>query len=223
MPLVWGRWTSHLPMIGKKIQNPPMISSVAVVFFLSGFWHGSTLPFVIWGILQAAYRVGEELCHRFLGKPKKKPPFSLVLAKRSGVFLLWTISLVFFKMGSSVTAQGTPYTVGDCFAFLGRAVQNLSLSRFINEFFADIQKGFYAKPIMAVGWIVFVLLGLSFAFWLDWLRNSKFKNNATELVLAAQQPAVRWVIDYSFVLFILIGLIIQNGGMNAQGFAYANF
>ena len=44
-----------------------MISSVAMVFFLSGFWHGSTLPFVVWGLLQAAYRVGEELLHQKLG------------------------------------------------------------------------------------------------------------------------------------------------------------
>ena len=223
MPLVWGRWTTHLPMIGKRVQNPPMISSVAVVFFLSGFWHGSTLPFVIWGILQAVYRVGEELCHRFIGKPKKKPPFYLILAKRSGVFILWSISLVFFKMGSSVTSQGTPFTVQDCFAFLAQMLQNLSPARFVSEFLTDIQTGFYAKPIMVAGWIAFVFAGLAFAFWMDWLRNSKFKNKAAELVIVAQRPAIRWAIDYALIIFILIGLIIQNGGMNAQGFAYANF
>ena len=32
-----------------------------IVFFVSGFWHGSTAPFVLWGLLQALYRVGEEL------------------------------------------------------------------------------------------------------------------------------------------------------------------
>ena len=44
------------------------------VFFVSGFWHGNTLPFVVWGLLQACYRLGEELLHRRLGKPKKKAP-----------------------------------------------------------------------------------------------------------------------------------------------------
>lgn len=223
MPLVWGRWTSHLPIIGKRVQNPPMISSVAMVFFLSGFWHGSTLPFVIWGTLQAVYRVGEELLHRFVGKPKKKPSFLIVWAKRSVVFVLWSLSLVFFKMGSSVTAQGNPYSVTDCFKYLLGMLQGFSPVRFGQEFMADIQTGFYAKPIMVLGWIGFVAAGLALAFWLDWLRNTKYKNKAAELVLSAQKPAIRWMIDYALVVFILVGLIIQNGGMSAQGFAYANF
>lgn len=223
MPLVWGRWTSHLPIIGKRVQNPPMISSVAIVFFVSGFWHGSTLPFVVWGILQAAYRVGEELLHRYLGKPKKKPSLSLVWAKRVGVFALWTLSLVFFKMGSASNAQGDAFSVQDCFAYLGGMLHQLSPVQFAAEWYADIQAAFYAKPIMAFGWLAFVAAGLALAIWLDWLRSSKFKNKAAELVLAAQSPTLRWTIDYALVIFILIGFIIQNGGMNAQGFAYANF
>lgn len=222
MPLVWGRWTSHLPIIGKKVLNPPMISSVAIVFLISGFWHGSTFPFVVWGILQACYRVGEELLHRFYGKPKKNPSFSLVLWKRASVFLLWSASLVFFKMGSSTTGNGLPFSIADGFQYLGGIFSQLSPQRFIQEFLLDIQQGFYAKPIMVIGWILFVSATLCFAFWLDWTRN-KQKNKGIELVIAAQNPRLKWFIDYTLIIGILVGLIIQNGGMNAQGFAYANF
>ena len=70
------------------------------VFFASGFWHGSTAPFIIWGLLQAVYRVGEELLHRRFGKPKKRgTPARVLWGKRVVVFVLWTISMVFFRVG----------------------------------------------------------------------------------------------------------------------------
>ena len=221
MPLVWGRWTSRLPIIGKKVTKPPMISSVAVVFFLSGFWHGSTLPFVVWGILQAVYRVGEELLHQKLGKPKKKAPAHTVWAKRAAVFALWTLSLVFFKMGSG--ADGKLFTVQDGFAYLAGMVQGLSPARFAGEWLADVQAGFYAKPVMAAGWLVFIALTLALAFWLDWRRNFACKNRPAEQMLASLSPRVRWCVYYALVIGILIGLVMQSGGLNAPGFAYANF
>lgn len=221
MPLVWGRWTSHLPIIGKKVEKPPMISSVAMVFFLSGFWHGSTLPFVVWGLLQAAYRVGEELLHQKLGKPRKRPPAWMVWSKRAGVFCLWTLSLVFFKMGSG--AAGKRFSVADGFGYLAGMVRGLSPVRFASEWLADVQAGFYAKPIMAAGWLAFVVLCLALAVWMDWQRNFRFKNKPLEQVLSGQKTAVRWAVDYAMVIAILVGLIIQSGGLAGQSFAYANF
>ena len=63
MPLAW----ADLGRFGRL----PTELCVFCVFFASGFWHGSTAPFIIWGLLQAVYRVGEELLHRRFGKPKK--------------------------------------------------------------------------------------------------------------------------------------------------------
>jgi len=64
MPLAW----ADLGRFGRL----PTELCVFCVFFASGFWHGSTAPFIIWGLLQAVYRVGEELLHRRFGKPKKR-------------------------------------------------------------------------------------------------------------------------------------------------------
>ena len=85
MPLAWAD-TEKLTF-GRLRRLPPEIC-VFVVFFVSGFWHGNTLPFVVWGLLQALYRVGEEILHRTLGKPKKKAPARVLWAKRAGVFVL---------------------------------------------------------------------------------------------------------------------------------------
>ena len=63
--------------------------------------------------MKACYRLGEELLHRRLGKPKKKAPARVQWAKRAGVFALWCVSMVFFRVGSSPAAA--PRAVGDAF------------------------------------------------------------------------------------------------------------
>ena len=106
MPLAWADVSG---LTGGKIQRLPAEFCVFTVFFVSGFWHGNTLPFVIWGLLQACYRLGEELMHRRFGKPKKKAPAKTLWAKRAGVFVLWTISMVFFCVGMSGAAYNGFY------------------------------------------------------------------------------------------------------------------
>ena len=78
-------------MIAIASMRPTEISVLTnSVFFASGFWHGSTAPFIIWGLLQAVYRVGEELLHRRFGKPKKRgTPARVLWGKRVVVFVLW--------------------------------------------------------------------------------------------------------------------------------------
>ena len=68
-----------------------------------------------------------------------------------------------------------------------------------------------------------MVLCLALAFWMDWQRNFRFKNKPLEQVLSGQKTAVRWAVDYAMVIAILVGLIIQSGGLAGQSFAYANF
>lgn len=71
MPLAWADVSG---LTGGRIQRLPAEFCVFTVFFVSGFWHGNTLPFVIWGLLQACYRLGEELMHRPLRQAQKESP-----------------------------------------------------------------------------------------------------------------------------------------------------
>ena len=111
-PLVWFD-ASRLPLIGRKVERFSPVFCVFCVFFISGFWHGSTLPFVVWGLLQGLYRAGEEIAHQKLGKPKKKAPARVLWAKRAGVFTLWSFGMIFFAMGSNVGGQRS---LSDAFA-----------------------------------------------------------------------------------------------------------
>ena len=222
-PLVWAD-ASRIPLLGKKIQRFSPVFCVFCVFFISGFWHGSTLPFVVWGLLQGLYRAGEEIAHQKLGKPKRKAPKHVLWAKRAGVFTLWSFGMVFFAMGSNVgAAAGESRSIADAFAILSGYFRGWSPARFASESWQAILSGFYAQNLMAIAWVLFLTLTLSLAFWLDTKRNFQFKNKDEERVLAAQKPLVRWVLYYALVLFIFAGLVMQNGGFAGGSFAYGGF
>ena len=153
MPLAWADVSG---LTGGKISRLPAEFCVFTVFFVSGFWHGNTLPFVVWGLLQASYRLGEELLHRRLGKPKKKAPARVLWVKRAGVFVLWCVSMVFFRVGSSPAAA--PLTVGDAFAYLGRCFMGWGPARFASELYAAASGGFYANAIMVAAYSYMALV-----------------------------------------------------------------
>ena len=190
MPLAWADVSG---LTGGKISRLPAEFCVFTVFFVSGFWHGNTLPFVVWGLLQASYRLGEELLHRRLGKPKKKAPARVLWAKRAGVFVLWCVSMVFFRVGSSSAAA--PLTVGDAFAYLGRCFMGWGPARFASELYAAASDGFYANAIMVAAYYGFVALVLALAFYLDTRRAFAFKNKPSEICLANEKH--RWAVYYA--------------------------
>lgn len=217
MPLAWADVSG---VTHGRLTRLPAEVCVFTVFFVSGFWHGNTLSFVVWGLLQACYRLGEELLHRRLGKPKKKAPARVQWAKRAGVFALWCVSMVFFRVGSSPAAA--PLTVGDAFRYLGGCFLNWAPARFAAELYAAASNGFYANAIMVAAYYAFTVLVLALAFYLDARRAFAFKNKPAEICLAKEKH--RWAIYYALVIALLIGYIMQSGGFGSSGFGmYAGF
>ncbi len=219
MPLVWSRWTSKIPVIGKKIgDKPPVISSVAIVFIISGFWHGSTLPFVVWGLLQAAYRVGEELLHKWYKKPAKKPKMPLRIFKTASVFVLWSTSLVFFRVG--LMPGGT---VGDAFLYISRQFSGVSLNNFITQTSSAVMAGFYSREFMAIAYILYAVVVVGIGIMCD--KIERFNNGGKNIItaLAVKPTAVRWVCYYIMITCIIVGFIMQSGGFGTVSFAYAQF
>ena len=214
MPLAWAD-VSKLTR-GRR-ERLPVWLCLLCVFLVSGFWHGNTLPYVLWGLLQAVYRIGEEVLHRRLGKPKKKAPAAQQWGKRAVVFALWTFSMVFFCIG----ADGTLGTA-DCFGYLAGCVQGLSPARFAGELYSAVYDGFYPHAVMVAGYYAFLALALALAFRLDWHRNFTCKNRPAEQALAALPR--RRAVYYLLIVCILVGLILSNGGFGSTNFsAYAGF
>lgn len=217
MPLAWADTEK---LTGGRLRRLPSEFCVFCVFFLSGFWHGNTLPFIVWGLLQAAYRVGEELCHRRFGKPRKKAPAAQQWAKRGGVFALWCISMVFFRVGSA--GAGENLQLGDAFAYLGRCCTGWSPARFAQQAYSAAYTAFYANPLMVCAYYAFAAVVLGFGIYLDYRRAFHYKNKPAETCLAAEKH--RWVLYYALVALLLVGYILQSGGFGSSGFGmYAGY
>jgi alginate O-acetyltransferase complex protein AlgI len=66
----WGRWHISLstwfrdylyvPLGGNRLSKGKWVRNIAVVFLLSGLWHGAAWNFVVWGALHGLYLVGWE-------------------------------------------------------------------------------------------------------------------------------------------------------------------
>ncbi len=219
MPLVWSRWPTRLPIVGKYIKDsPPVISSVAIVFIISGFWHGSTWPFVIWGVLQAVFRVGEELLHKYYKKPAKKPKLALRVFKTVSVFSLWSSALVFFRIG---LMEGG--TIADGFSYLYRQFTGISFTQFLTQTSLAIQNGFYTRPLMVVFYIAYMLFVLLIAFYCDKLQHFNYKGKHISTIVAQKSTLIKWCIYYTLIGCILLGFIMQSGGFGTVSFAYAQF
>lgn len=217
-PLVWSRWTSRIPVLGRHVQKPPVISSVALVFFISGFWHGSTWCFVFWGILQAVFRVGEELLHKYYKKPAKHPKLPVRILKTACVFYLWAASHVFFRIGfnaDGTVAQGMRY-FADTFV-------NASPAAFVQSFVRAVENGFYTRPIMVAAYCAYIVLVLGIGLFADWVQIFRLRDRHISTAIGTLPRVRRWVCYYALLALILAGFVMQSGGFGTVSFAYANF
>lgn len=79
----WFRSYVYIPLGGNRRGMPRTVFNLAVVWFLTGVWHGASWNFIIWGTLYGALIIVEKL---FLGKLLEKLP--------SAISWLYTILLV---------------------------------------------------------------------------------------------------------------------------------
>ncbi|MBQ7284585.1 MAG: MBOAT family protein, partial [Oscillospiraceae bacterium] len=142
----WNRWHIslsswfgsyvYIPLGGNRKGEMRKYINIAIIFLLSGLWHGSAWTFIIWGALHAIYRVGEEVLRKFSKNPTEKPTGIKYWFKVAVVFGLFTFSMIFFRAN----------TVGDAFYYVTHLVGNFSPSVFMDDVFRAVGHGFDFTP-----------------------------------------------------------------------------
>ena len=94
------RWFTdyvYIPLGGNRKGFARQCRNVLVVFLLSGFWHGASWNFVVWGLIHGIYMVGA-MCFSRIRKERKRilPPVAGWLL----TMLLVNIAWVFFRAPS---------------------------------------------------------------------------------------------------------------------------
>lgn len=100
----WFRDYVYIPLGGNRCSKGKWLRNIAVVWLLTGLWHGAAWNFVLWGVMFGALLMIEKL---WLGKPLAKAPGIL---SRVYVLFIVLVSFVIFNAAS----------IGDAFSVLGR-------------------------------------------------------------------------------------------------------
>ena len=169
----WFRDYVYFPMGGNRVKMPRWILNIAVVFVLSGFWHGANWTFIFWG---GSYALIYLIEHAFRKNVKLDFSKNLILSKiLHGVaimknFVLVTLIWVFF-----------------------RAV-NLSQ---IKQFYASIYHNFHVKDDFVVGRKIWLFLAF-FVVMDVILRKSRFDTWCSN-----RSFVVRWLIYAVMLFLII--------------------
>ena len=100
----WFRDYVYFPLGGSRVKKGKILRNLLIVWLLTGIWHGSTLTFVLWGLIHGLAQILEKYPLR--GMLEKTPKCLRWL----GTMLLVNVAWVFFSAP----------TVGDAFLWAGR-------------------------------------------------------------------------------------------------------
>lgn len=92
----WFRDYVYIPLGGNKAGSFKRYVNIAIVFILSGLWHGSTWNFVLWGALHAFFSIVYDLVFSKLYLVKKIPE----LIGSAITFFVVSFAFIFFRMPS---------------------------------------------------------------------------------------------------------------------------
>lgn len=169
----WGRWHIslstwfrdylYIPLGGNRVKFNRYLFNIAIVFIISGIWHGANWTFIIWGTLHAVYQVCYILYERYV--ERKQLNRTGLLWRFTGWFTTMsavTIAWVFFRADS----------VKDAWTVIKNIVTFKAPKEFSMVLLDAEQKGGFGNTSM--------LLLLVFATLMVWIER-RYKAGLTEL------------------------------------------
>ncbi|HZL37419.1 MAG TPA: MBOAT family O-acyltransferase [Tepidisphaeraceae bacterium] len=184
----WFRDYLYIPLGGSRVSLPRWVFNVMVVFVISGWWHGASWTFAIWGALHGIYLICSRLTRGLRARIAaftgiSRHPLAHDIWRVFATFNLVALAWVFFRADS----------VRDAW---------LVLSRMIGP-------GFFRKNTLANGLMNLPLftindiwLGAGLTVFLqavEWYESASRKRP----IVKPQPRWVRWPAYYALVLMIL--------------------
>ncbi len=180
IPEFWTRWHIslstwfkdyvYIPLGGSRAGKWRWYRNFAIVFLISGIWHGAAWTFIIWGALHAFYAIFGIMTNDFRNKLAErtglaKLPSLHKFINQIVVFILVTFAWIFFRAGSMDKAK----------AVIDRLL-SFDISLNLNEL--TMHKG----PMnLLVSFFVIGLLALSYLLPV----NLKLRNNLLFLIVTS--------------------------------------
>ncbi len=193
---LWKRWhislTSFLrdyiyfPLGGSRKGTLRTYLNVIIIFAISGIWHGSTVNFLIWGLLNGLLMVASKASIPYREKLQKKNPlyrsrFLKAVIQCGCVYALFTVCIVFFR------AQDIQQAVQIYTGLFSGWVQTLTSPTAIIT----------GLKTMGIGRTAILLVGGGCAIveWVEYAAEKQGKTVGTWL--HQQKPLIRWAAYYA--------------------------
>lgn len=183
----WFRDYLYIPLGGNRKSNILRERNRMIVFAVSGLWHGASLSFVFWGILNGIYQMAEGMGERLIRKVSGENGrgmycFGKRLFRTVFTFVLITFAWLFFRSGSLGEAKNILSSMYHCNNWLvlldgslyelgiGRHYMGILMLSILTLFIVDYQKYkgkdavalFYSQNwcfrVIAILMLVFVIL-----------------------------------------------------------------
>ena len=188
----WFRDYVYIPLGGNRVGTLRRYGNVAVVFLVSGFWHGANWTFLIWGALHTVFNLGT-MALREWGVLRRLPDsWPVKVLGGLTTFGLVSFAWIFFRASSLSDALSLVKTLG---VWRGWSVEWQSL-----EYWA-LRTGDPRPPFRIVfAGVVLIALGLG---------DSLIEENKARLSLP-QLRTLRPVLYAAMVVFFLLFAIFDD-------------
>lgn len=157
----WFRDYIYIPLGGNRVSLPRHIFNMFIVWFLTGFWHGASWNYIIWGLYFFVFLVIEK--YVFGNKFEKVPKIfrhlyalivilvGWVIFKEENSFLLLKYLKAMFSVGLKPTIGGVTYYLKEYYIeiFLGIIFSTNILKAF--------EKGKKTIPAISIYFILLIL------------------------------------------------------------------
>lgn len=172
----WFRDYMYIPLGGSKGGNWVRIRNTFIIFLVSGFWHGASWTFIIWGGLNALFilpsiifktnRVNLDVVAANSLYPSVKELFQMVLT-----FGLTTFAWIFFRSES----------VSEAILYI-RRILSVTLTKL---------------PQKDIAWLIPIIIAF---VTIEWIGR---KNNFAIEKLNIKSKIIRWAFYYVIVAFVI--------------------
>jgi len=193
----WRRW--HISLISwltdyiytplafafRNYKLGGVVIAIMVTFSLSGLWHGATLPFLVWGVLQGIVLSIEAL----LSKQRKQFEDKFRL-KTNKIYILFCIAITYLIFAFSEV--------------IGRSVD-------LSQAFTVFKKMLTQPGVPFLGdkdYLIFIILGTVLLF----LKDFKDEFLPGKIQFFDNSRYIVRIASYSFVIVLILLIGVLNGG-----------
>lgn len=195
----------YIPLGGSRKGKVRYYINIMIVFFLSGLWHGASLHFIAWGLLNGIYQIVGNLTANIRKKIYERLKINVsskivVAFKRLCVFYLISISWIYFTIPG--VKNGSKMIAAMICPSLDSLLDGWILGQFESKFSA-----------LAIACTIIIFAAI---------QIMREKQSLSKLI-GKKAIIVRYAIYVAVVVLLLFGYFGTFSGVGNGGFVYGNF